>query len=182
MTKPRKTAPAGGYAPVPFDPAAFIAKRHARDPAFRAAYVALEDEFQALDALRVARREAGLTLAQVAQRMGVKQSALARVEASLGSRQHTPSLETLRKYAQAVGCRLEIRLVRRSEPVAGSGKAKAAGRVRGGKSAVAEPDKRVRPGNALTSIGRRLGLTQDDFAVIERMRDKAPAKPLRFDR
>jgi transcriptional regulator with XRE-family HTH domain len=135
MTKPRKTAPATGYDPVPFDPAAFVAKRSAKDPAFRAAYAALEDEFQALDALLAARRDAGLTQAQVAQRMGVKQSALARVEATLGSRQHTPSLETLRKYAQAVGCRLEIRMVRRPEAVAVPGKTEAVGRRSGRKGA-----------------------------------------------
>jgi len=58
-----------------------------------------------------ARQRAGLTQAQVAERMGVKQSALARVEGSLASRRHAPSLATLRKYAAAVGCRLEINLV-----------------------------------------------------------------------
>ncbi|MFN7572584.1 MAG: helix-turn-helix domain-containing protein [Betaproteobacteria bacterium] len=120
---------------MPLDPAAFVAKRSAKNPAFRAADAEVEDEIQALDALLAARREAGLTQAQVAQRMGIKQSALARVEASLGSRQHTPSLETLRKYAQAVGCRSEIRMVRRAEAVAAPGKTKAVGRVSGGKGA-----------------------------------------------
>lgn len=137
MTKPRKTAAADRYEPVPFDPSAFVASRSARDPEFRAAYAALEDEFQALDALLAARREAGLTQAQVAQRMGVKQSALARVEASLGSRKHTPSLETLRRYAQAVGCRLEIRMLRQAEAVAAAGNRTAAGRKRAAKGASA---------------------------------------------
>ena len=60
-----------------------------------------------------ARRRAGLTQAQVAERMGVKQSALARVETSLTSHKHAPSLTTLRKYAAALGCRIEIRLAPR---------------------------------------------------------------------
>lgn len=99
------------YAPVPFDPIADAERMAAESPAFRAAYEAAQEEFAALDVLLRARQQAGLTQAQVAQRMGVKQSALARVEGSLASRRHAPSLATLRKYADAVGCRLEISLV-----------------------------------------------------------------------
>ena len=110
MTTKLNTQP-GVYAPVAFDPAAHAQQRSAADPAFKAAYDEAEEEFAALDALLRARQRAGLSQEQVAQRMGVKQSALARVESSLGSRKHAPSLATLRKYAQAVGCRLEIQLV-----------------------------------------------------------------------
>ena len=42
--------------------------------------------------------------------MGTQTPAVARLEAGGGSRRHSPSVATLRKYAQAVGCRLEIRL------------------------------------------------------------------------
>lgn len=105
-----KTTKSKGYAPVPFNPRATIA-REMKKPGFRRAYEALSEEFAALDALLEARRAAGLTQAQVAERMGMKQSALARIETSLGSRKHAPSLATLRKYADAVGKRLEIRLV-----------------------------------------------------------------------
>lgn len=99
------------YDPVPFDPAADAARMAAESPAFARAWAEAEEEFAALDVVLQARRRAGLTQEQVAQRMGVKQSALARVESSLGSRKHAPSLATLRKYADAVGCRLEIRMV-----------------------------------------------------------------------
>ncbi|MGZ8160325.1 MAG: helix-turn-helix transcriptional regulator [Methylobacter sp.] len=58
-----------------------------------------------------ARREAGLTQAQVAERMGTKASAVARLESALVSGKHSPSIDTLRKYAAAVGKRLEVRLV-----------------------------------------------------------------------
>lgn len=99
-----------GYAPVEFDPRAQLA-REIKKPQFRRAWKAIGEEFAALDALLEARRAAGLTQAEVAQRMGVAQSALARIEASLASQRHSPSLATLRKYAAAVGRRLEIRLV-----------------------------------------------------------------------
>ena len=59
-----------------------------------------------------ARREAGLTQADVADRMSTKPTAVARLESGGGSQKHSPSINTLRKYAEAVGCRLEIRLVR----------------------------------------------------------------------
>jgi len=92
---------------IPFDPAAYI-KRSLKNQAFKAAYDALEDEFSALDALLQARKQAGLTQAEVAERMGIAQSALARIESSLGSRKHSPSLATLRRYADACGKKLTI--------------------------------------------------------------------------
>ncbi len=96
------------YAPVAFDPAENVAKRSRVDSAFRKAYRDLEDEFAALDVLLEARRAAGLAQAEVARRMGVKPSALARIESSLVSRKHSPSLQTLRRYAEACGRRLSI--------------------------------------------------------------------------
>jgi len=47
--------------------------------------------------------------------MGTKTPAVARLEAGGGSRRHSPSVATLRKYAHAVGCSLEIRLHQRAE-------------------------------------------------------------------
>ena len=105
-----KSSRSKGYAPVPFDPRAQLA-RELKKPGFRREWKAIGEEFATLDALLEARRAAGLTQAEVAERMGVAQSALARIEASLTSQRHSPSLATLRKYAAAVGRRLEIRLV-----------------------------------------------------------------------
>ncbi|MDZ4251756.1 MAG: XRE family transcriptional regulator [Sulfuritalea sp.] len=99
------------YQPVAFSPKAHAAKKRKEDPEFRAAYDALEDEFAALGALLHARKDAGLTQADVAARMGVSQPVLARIESSLGSRKHSPSLATLRKYADACGKKLVIRMV-----------------------------------------------------------------------
>lgn len=81
------------------------------DPKFRKAYDALEEEFILFDELLKARSHAGLTQSEVAERMGTKTPAVARLEAGGGSKKHSPSLATLRKYAAAVGCRLEIKLV-----------------------------------------------------------------------
>lgn len=81
-------------------------------PEVKAAYEALEPEFKLLRQMMQARQEADLTQAQVASRMGTKPPAVTRLEASLSSGMHSPSIATLRKYAEAVGCRLEIHLVR----------------------------------------------------------------------
>ena len=81
------------------------------DPAFRKAYDALEEEFTLFDELFKARSRAGLTQAQVAERMETQTPAVARLEAGGGSKKHSPSFATLYKYAEAVGCRLEIKLV-----------------------------------------------------------------------
>lgn len=98
------------YDPVPFDPGAYVEKSRNADPAFCAAYDALEDEFAALASLLEARKEAGLTQADVAARMGISQPVLARIESSLGSRKHSPSLNTLRRYASACGKKLVIQM------------------------------------------------------------------------
>ena len=99
------------FKPVAFNHKQTAAKKRATDPVFQKAYDDLEDEFAALAELLKARKDAGLTQADVAQRMGVSQPVLARIESSLGSRNHAPSLNTLRRYAQACGKRLVIRMV-----------------------------------------------------------------------
>jgi transcriptional regulator with XRE-family HTH domain len=83
-----------------------------QNPAVHAAYEALGPEFEILRQMLQARQAAGLTQAQVAERMGTKPPAVTRLESALSSGKHSPSLATLRKYAEAVGCRLEVRLVR----------------------------------------------------------------------
>jgi transcriptional regulator with XRE-family HTH domain len=87
-----------------------LVKKMLEEPAVKAEYDDQAEEFALLDELLKARRRAGLTQAEVAARMGTKTPAVARLEAGGGSRQHSPSVTTLRKYAEAVGCRLEIRL------------------------------------------------------------------------
>jgi len=48
-------------------------------------------------------------------------------------------------------------------------------------ASVVKPEKRVRLGDALAALGRKIGLTNEDFAVFERVRDKTPAKPMRLE-
>lgn len=84
-----------------------------RDPVFKAEYDAFEEEFAIFDALVEARKAAGLTQAEVAERKGTKTPAVARLESSGGKHKPSPSLNTLRRFAAAVDCNLEIKMVRK---------------------------------------------------------------------
>ena len=76
-----------------------------------AEYKSLDPEFTLLRGMLLARQKAGLSQAQLAKRMGTKPPAITRLESSLTSGKHSPSIATIKKYAEAVGCHLEIRLI-----------------------------------------------------------------------
>lgn len=44
-----------------------------------------------------------------------------------------------------------------------------------------KPPQRVRLGDALAALGRKVGLTDKDIAVIEQMRNMSPAEPMKFE-
>jgi DNA-binding XRE family transcriptional regulator len=92
---------------VKHDHKAFLAKASKR-AGFDEAYDALELEYQVVSQLLKARTKAGLTQDAVAERMGTTKSAVSRLESAA---KHAPSLSTLKRYAQAVGCELQVRLV-----------------------------------------------------------------------
>jgi DNA-binding XRE family transcriptional regulator len=82
-----------------------------RRPGVRAEVERIErDESVLLDALLKARQEAGLTQAQVAELMGTQAPAVARLERSLATGKHSPSIATLRKYVKACGKSLVLRV------------------------------------------------------------------------
>ena len=95
------------YKPVSHDHEAFLKKALKRKK-FRNAYEDLEEEYTLAREMLGARSRFGLTQEAVAELMGTTKSAISRLE-SAG--RHVPSLTTLKKYAEAVGCRLEIKLV-----------------------------------------------------------------------
>ena len=89
-----------------------LVRKMLKEPAVKEAVNELNrTEFLILDEILAARKEAGLTQAEVAKRMGTQPPAVARLESALASGKHSPSLNTLRKYAAALGKRLEVHLV-----------------------------------------------------------------------
>ncbi len=88
-----------------------IVKKLMRRPGVRAEVDRIEREEAALlDALLKARQEAGLTQAQVAERMGTQAPAVARLERALATGKHSPSVATRRKYVKACGKRLLLQV------------------------------------------------------------------------
>ena len=83
-------------------------KALARD-SIKKEYDVLEPEFILLRGMLLARKKAGLSQAEVAKRMGTKPPAVIRLESSLISGKHSPSIATIKKYAEALGCHIEIR-------------------------------------------------------------------------
>jgi ribosome-binding protein aMBF1 (putative translation factor) len=80
------------------------------DPDVKAEYDRLNasEEFQLLDIVLAARQASGLTQAEVAERMGTQAPAVARLESSMTTGKHSPTLATLRKYVAACGKQLVI--------------------------------------------------------------------------
>jgi len=101
------------FAPLPYDPVTFRA-RASRLNGFAAAHAALAERYLIARSFVVARTRAGLTQAEVAQRMGTAASAVSRLEAADGV--HSPRLATLVKYAEALNADLHIELKERPAP------------------------------------------------------------------
>lgn len=95
------------YQSVPHDHDAFLKKARKRR-GFKTAYQALAVEYAVAKEMLTARARAGLTQEAVASRMGTTKSTVSRLE-SAGK--HAPSLTSLKRYAKAVGCNIEIRFV-----------------------------------------------------------------------
>lgn len=74
----------------------------------KAEYDRLAPEYELRGQLINARMKAGLTQEEVAQRMGTTKSAVCRLESV--SSKNSPSIQTLIKYAKAVGGELKINL------------------------------------------------------------------------
>lgn len=79
-------------------------KKWMKDPKYREAYEALDEEFTIALAVMNARAQAGLTQEELAQKMGTTQPVVARLE----SGRTQPSMRTLKRLAQATDSRLFI--------------------------------------------------------------------------
>lgn len=95
------------YDPVAHDQKTFLEKASKRR-GFRKAYDVLESEYALAHEMLSARTRAGLTQEAVAEHMGTTKSAVSRLE---GVGKHVPSVASLKKYADAIGCTLKIEFI-----------------------------------------------------------------------
>jgi ribosome-binding protein aMBF1 (putative translation factor) len=79
-------------------------KKWLKEPKYKKAYDALEEEFVLAGAVMDVRNRAGLTQEELARRMGTTQPVVARLE----SGRTRPSMRTLERLAEATGSRLLI--------------------------------------------------------------------------
>jgi DNA-binding XRE family transcriptional regulator len=82
-------------------------KEWMKEPRYRKAYAALEEEFVLAAAAMGVRSRAGLTQEALARKMGTTQPVVARLESGRGR----PSMRTLDRLAKATGSRLIISFV-----------------------------------------------------------------------
>lgn len=82
----------------------YVREREARSPAFREAREEIEAEFAFAWQLIRARSAAGLTQAELAELVGMKQPNIARLEGGT----YKPSVATLQRLAEALNVRFEI--------------------------------------------------------------------------
>jgi transcriptional regulator with XRE-family HTH domain len=91
-------------------------KKWLKEPKYRKAYEALEEEFVLASAVIDARNRAGLTQKELAKKMGTTQPVVARLE----SGRVRPTMRTLERLAEATGSRLLISFAPREERRASS--------------------------------------------------------------
>lgn len=78
-----------------------------KNPEFKKAWDDLNPEFQILKAMIKAREKAGMSQAELARRLGTKQSVISRLERGAFSK---ATLETIKKIADVLDKRLVIKL------------------------------------------------------------------------
>ena len=84
-----------------------LKQRLLENPEVRKEYAQADAEFSLIEAMINARRDAKLTQAELAEKIGTTQSAIAQLEAGRVS----ASIATLRRYAEATGHQLRVGFV-----------------------------------------------------------------------
>jgi ribosome-binding protein aMBF1 (putative translation factor) len=79
-------------------------ERKLQDPEFKKEYDALESEFDIIQAMIDARKQSGLTQKELAERTGINQADISKLENGTAN----PSIRTLRRLADGMGMKMKI--------------------------------------------------------------------------
>ena len=82
-------------------------KEQPKDPAVKAEYDALEPEFSIIHAMIDARKASGLTQKQLAEKTGIAQADISKLENGNAN----PSLRTLQRLAEGMGMHIRLEFV-----------------------------------------------------------------------
>lgn len=88
-----------------------IKKKALSTPESRAIYERVKQEIDLTLSLREAREKSNLSQEVIAERMDTTRTVVSRLESKNSSQRHSPSLQTLLKYANALGYTLKINLI-----------------------------------------------------------------------
>ena len=89
---------------IEYRPWSELRAKYMRDPEFKRAYDDLELEFSLISAILDARTKKGMTQKKLAEKVGTKQSAIARFEAGNAN----PTLSFLKKLSRALDLKLTV--------------------------------------------------------------------------
>ncbi len=78
-----------------------------KDEEFKKEYEALEPEFTVIQAMLDARKAAGLTQKELAERTGIAQGDISKLESGSAN----PSLRTLQRLAEGMGMKLKLEFI-----------------------------------------------------------------------
>ena len=81
------------------------------NPDTKKGYDELEEDFALFGEMLKARLNAGKTQEDIARSLHTTTSAISRLENSGGKKHHSPTIATLRKYAEALGCELRVQFI-----------------------------------------------------------------------
>ena len=79
-------------------------ERKLQDPEFKKEYDALESEFDIIQAMIDARKQSGLTQKELAERTGINQADISKLENGTAN----PSIRTLRRLADGMGMKMKL--------------------------------------------------------------------------
>ncbi len=82
-----------------------------KDPEFKAEWDALQPEFSVIQAMIDARKSAGLTQKQLAEKTGIAQADISKLETGNAN----PSLRTLQRLAAGMGMKMKIEFLPASQ-------------------------------------------------------------------
>ena len=83
-----------------------------RDPKTLLEYNSLSEEYALVGEMLRARKRAGLTQQNIADKMHTTPSTISRLESLPDKKtKHSPSIDTLRRYAESVNCFLKIKFI-----------------------------------------------------------------------
>lgn len=77
----------------------------------RREYDSLSDEYAFIEQLIHARKAAKKSQIEVAKAMDTTTSVISRLESGGGQKRHSPSVDTLQRYARAIGYKVQIKLI-----------------------------------------------------------------------